>query len=767
MKVGSRLGSFLLRASGFRISMGVSFLLALLYFLRPAILEVFELKLYDQRLRWRGPISTTGQVTIVAIDEKSLAEVGQWPWSRILLAELIESISSFGPRAIGIDVIWSEPERRLGVLDAVLAEGEQVAATRMIREIREELIGLVSKTPQLREFLKKLSEEVHPDEVLAKAIEESGRVVLGDFLFMKQEEIPWNYDPNNPSILISMTKSQYSIVRLPFGRQWEVPLLRAVGPKGNIEEIAKAAKAIGYFNIVPDMDGVVRAVPLVVECGENLLAPLSVQTLRHGGNPFSWAVEVEPFGIVGIKWSHGFIPTSEDGFMVINFRGKGGTFPRVSAVDVLKRSVPREVLEDKIVFIGAVATGIFDLRVTPLDSACPGVEIHANIVDNILRGDFIQRPGWAATVDLLVILLGGAALGLVYPRLRPLIGALIMMLIFLAHLGLNTKVLWESGFWLNAIYPSILIVASYLGVSTYGFIREEKEKRKIKGAFQVYVPPEVVHEIIRNPKTLRLGGEQRVLTVLFSDIRGFTSISETMEPEGLVKLLNEYLTEMTQVVFNHEGTLDKYIGDAIMAIYGAPIFREDHPVRACRTALEMLEVMNGLREKWKTMGLPPLDIGIGINTGEMIVGNMGSTKRFDYTVMGDHVNLASRLEGLNKQYGTRIILSEFTWREVKNDFLFRELDLVRVKGKKRPVRIYELLGAPNQGRGTDDSWIEMFHEALSLYREMRWHEARSAFGEVLRIRPNDGPSILFIKRCDILETSPPDSWEGIFDWEMK
>ncbi len=767
MKVGARLRSLLLKTSGLRISVGVSLLLAGLYLVRPPILEVFELKLYDQRLKWRGALSPTGQVAIVAIDEKSLAEVGQWPWSRIILAELIEAISSFGPKAIGVDVIWSEPEKRLGVLDAILAEGEGPQPTRMIQEIKEELKSFVSQSPQVYEFLRRLSREVHPDEVLAKAIEDSGKVVVGDFLFMKQEEIPENYDPRSPNSLLSLSKSQYSVVRLPFRGERELPTFKAIGPKGNLPEIAMAAKAIGFFNIVPDMDGVVRAVPLVVECGEGFLAPLSVQTLRYAGDPFSWSVEAESFGILGIKWPNGFIPTSEDGFMLINFRGKAGTFPRVSAVDVLRGNVSREALKDKIVFVGAVATGIFDLRVTPFDSACPGVEVHANIVDNILRGDFIQKPGWAATLDLLVILIGGVVLGLLYPKLRPLLGALAMITLFFGHLWLNARVLWESGFWLNAMYPSVLILTSYLGVTIHGFVREEREKRKLKGAFQVYVPPEVVQEIIRNPQSLRLGGQQKVLTVLFSDIRGFTSISEVLDPEALVRLLNEYLTEMTQVIFRHEGTLDKYMGDAIMAIYGAPIFKEDHPARACLSALEMLEVMKKLKGKWDAMGLPPLDIGIGINTGEMVVGNMGSEKRFDYTVMGDHVNLASRLEGLNKQYGTRIILSEFTLREAGEGFLCRELDLVRVKGKRKPVRIYELLGLRPQGKGGDASWIEVFEGALSLYRERRWEEAEVGFREVLRRRPNDGPSKLFLKRCEILKASPPPSWEGIFDWEVK
>ena len=749
------------------MSMVISLLMVVLYLSRPAILELFELKAFDQRLRWRGQLPTSGQVVVVAIDEKSLQEIGQWPWSRILMAELIETLGRQGARVIGLDIAWPEPERRSGVLDALYEEQQSFSPTSLLRELKAELEGLALENPRMDGFLREVIRTVHPDQVLARAIEESGRVVVGDFLFMKPEESQGvaRLDPEGSRGWLA--KMQYPVVRSHGAPPQELPVPRPFGPKGNIPPITRAAKAIGYFNMIPDPDGVVRAAPMVMCLGEDTIAPLALQTLRHATD-HSWLVlELESYGVAGIQWEGGWIPTSEEGFIIINYRGKARTFPYLSAVDVLRGTAGEEQIKDKIVLVGAVATGIFDLRVTPLDPVFPGVEVHATIIDNILRGDYIQRPGWVSLVDILVLLCLGALLGALYPRVGVLGGGLFMAGVFVGQLYLNTQVLIQRGYWLNAMYPSLLVPLSYLGVTVHKYLMEEREKRRLKGAFQVYVAPAVVQEILRDPSRLKLGGEQRVLTVLFSDIRGFTSIAEGLSPEELVLLLNEYLTEMTHVVFRHEGTLDKYIGDAIMAIYGAPLPQPDHPLRACHSAMEMLEALGSLRQRWELKGLPELDIGIGINTGEMVVGNMGSERRFDYTVMGDHVNLASRLEGLNKQYGTHVLVSEFTACHLGGRFACREVDLVRVKGKSKPVRIYELLGSRSSISG-DSSWLELFAQGLELYRQMRWDEAHGCFARVLELSPQDGPSKLYLQRCKALRASPPAGpWDGVTLWESK
>jgi adenylate cyclase len=757
----------LFRWTGFRVSLFLSFAAVVVYLSNPPILELFELKAYDFRLRWRGELPTSGQVVIVGVDEKSLQELGQWPWPRIVMAELIEALSRYDARVIGLDIIWPEPEQRVGVLDALYGTAGPLGDTQVLKELRRRLTPVARNNPEMDAFLKEVSRAIHPDDVLARAIRESRRAVLGDFFFMNPGEVPHLREGEATQMPALAEQSEYPVVRKRKSLE-DVPYIpRPHLVRGNIPVIAGAGRAFGFFNMVPDTDGVVRAVPLVMEYQGRYLMPLSIQTLRYGGDPSAWILDLEEFGVAGIQWERKWIPTTEMGFMFINYRGKARTFPYVSAADVIRGRVAPEEIRDKIVFVGAVATGIFDLRVTPLESVFPGVEVHANIVDNVLRGDFIVRPEWAALLDIFSLLFLGVVFGIVFPRSRPVLGAVLMGGAFVGHLYLNTLAMVEWGYWLNVIYPSILIPTSYLGVSIFKYIHEEREKRKIKGAFQFYVTPTVVQQILKDPESLKLGGEKKVLTVLFSDIRGFTGMSESLPPEGLVHLLNQYLTEMTRVVFRHDGTLDKYIGDAIMAIYGAPLPQEDHPLRACLTALDMMEELRLLQARWSAEGRPPIDIGIGINTGEMVVGNMGSERRFDYTVIGDEVNLASRLEGLNKQYGTHIIISEFTHALVEDALFCRELDLVRVKGKAKPVRLFEVVAARGAD-GDERHWVNTFAEGLFRYREREWGGASDSFQRVLDQRPHDGPAQMYVERCRLLRSSPPPSeWDGVFDWQTK
>jgi adenylate cyclase len=759
--------SGLLRLTVFRVSVVLSVILVVLYIINPPILELFELKAYDTRLRWRGELPTSGQIVIVGIDEKSLQELGQWPWPRILMAKLIETLSNAGARVVGLDIVWPEPEQRVGILDVLYGEASVLGETSLIGNLRDRFHDIARENPEMDAFLREARRGVHPDFIFANAIKESQKVVLGNFFFMHPEEIQslTNDEASMPPLL---HESEYPVVRKGSSSEGSVPfLLKPFRIKENIPVLAKSARAFGYFNMLPDPDGVVRSIPLVMEYEDHMLVPLSLQTLRYSDDPSSLVLFLGSFGVARVQWKDRRIPTSELGLMYINYRGKSRTFPYLSAVDVLRKRVPSDEIRDKIILLGAVATGIYDLRVTPLDTVFPGVEIHASIIDNILQGDFIVRPEWTALIDMLILVLLGLLFGWVFPRLRPLHGAVFMLIAFTVHLYLNAWVLVEQGIWLNVIYPSLMIPVSYLGVTLYRYIHEEKEKRMIKGAFQFYVTPSVVNQMLQDPNALRLGGQRRELTVLFSDIRGFTSISESLNPEGLVHLLNEYLTEMTNVVFRHDGTLDKYIGDAIMAIYGAPIPQQDHPMRACLTALDMMNELHKLHARWKDQAAPPIDIGIGINTGEMVVGNMGSERRFDYTVMGDHVNLASRLEGLNRQYGTHIITSEFTYPLIQEHLLCRELDYVRVKGRAKPVRIYEILG-----RGDDQSesrlWVEPFEQGLVHYRAQDWAMAVACFEKVVNLTQDDSPSRLYLERCRILQSNPPPAdWDGVFEWETK
>jgi len=407
------------------------------------------------------------------------------------------------------------------------------------------------------------------------------------------------------------------------------------------------------------------------------------------------------------------------------------------------------------------------MRNTPFSAVYPGVEIHATVIDNILRQNFLIHSGWIKFIDVCIIAFVGLIIGFFLPRLKAMAGMALSVTLILAFILINTIIFIRYNVWMNMIYPLLTMLLCYLGITVYRYVTEEREKKKIRGAFQYYLTASVVNEILKDPSKLKLGGDKKNLSVMFSDIRGFTSISEKLSPEKLVQLLNEYLTAMTNIVFKYDGLLDKYIGDAIMAVFGAPLDQPDHARRACLTAVEMMTELRRLQIKWKAEGWPLINIGIGINTGNMVVGNMGSEMRFDYTVMGDSVNLSSRLEGTNKEYGTNIIVSEFTHEVVKDEFFFRELDAVRVKGKKLPVRIFELLGE-QKDKAQWQEFTESFEKGLELYRSGRWDEAIAKFKNVLEAKPGDFPAQLYIERCEALKENPPEGkWDGVFTMTRK
>jgi adenylate cyclase len=405
----------------------------------------------------------------------------------------------------------------------------------------------------------------------------------------------------------------------------------------------------------------------------------------------------------------------------VRYRGPERTFTAVSIADILEGKADTSLLRDHVVLIGNTAQGIGDMRVTPYGRLFPGVEVRANIIESLLEGEVLRRPDWMRYVDVAAMLLIGALMIALFGRLGVAGVGLLAATLVALYLFLAIYLFRTDGLWLDVVYPTFLIVLLFTSATLVHYFFAFSEKRYLKLAFQHYVPPAVVDGLVAGADKLRLGGEKRELTVLFSDIRGFTSLSEAMDPEALVALMNEYFTAMTEKVFEHGGSLDKYIGDAIMAIYGAPLAAPRHPFLACRTALDMMDVLDRLQEEWKPRGLPPLGIGVGINSGPMIVGNMGSHDRFNYTVVGDAVNLASRIESLNKTYGTSVLISEYTYDVVKSDFPYvREVDVVRPRGRQQLVKIYELM---REERFRAMTWLEEYRAA---YQEMREGERTRA-----------------------------------------
>ncbi|MBU4128071.1 MAG: CHASE2 domain-containing protein, partial [Proteobacteria bacterium] len=414
------------------------------------------------------------------------------------------------------------------------------------------------------------------------------------------------------------------------------------------------------------------------------------------------------------------------------------------------------------------AAGIYDLRVTPPESVFPALEIHANFVDSILSNDFLFYPAWAPLFDITAIIVAGLLIGIALPRTGVITGALSALTLFTGYILLCQYMFSEKGYILNLVYPLLVTVLVYVSITAYKYLVEAKQKRFVKNAFSTYLAPSVVKQLIDSPEKLVLGGEQRVITAFFSDVQGFTSISESLTPHELVELLNEFLTEMTDIILNNEGTVDKFEGDAIIAFFGAPNYLENQAEVACKSCVEMQKRLAELRIKWKESNKPELKMRIGLCTGSAVVGNMGSKNRMDYTMMGDTVNTAARLEGVNKIYGIYTLISETTYESGGKGFLTREIDSIKVVGKKEPVSIYELIGFSDDNNEKMQKITGLYSKGLNAYRNRNWEKAVEFFKDVLEVAPDDGPSITMLARCKEFILNPPEKdWDGSFSMKTK
>ena len=705
---------------------GAVLLLAVLglYLTGNSLLDLVELKTYDLRLRVHPAPAAETAVAIAAIDEKSLASLGRWPWSRATMAKLVERLDALGARVIAFDVFFSEAENR-----ALL---EQIA-----RLEREQGYNSAS-SPYAR-----MKRALAADTSFAQAITQSRRVVLPMVFLMSEEEAGFQNNADRQQALATVEPQAVKMIRDRGNGRLDFPMPETAGLVTNLPELTHAAHATGHINIAPDRDGTVRWASLVLRYQQLFFPSADLQAARlYLGDP-ALTLYTTNYGITGIGLGDRTIPTDEYGRALINYRGPARSFPTYSVADILNGSIDAAQIRDKIVLVGATAPGLGDVRNTPY-AVFPGVEIRANTIQNLLDGNFIHRPGWMFVFDVLLMLTLGGLLILLLPRLGLRMSALLTLALAVAYLLFAVIDFRVQLVWLNIVYPALLLLVLFVAATLVHYVSAERDKRRIKGAFQHYVPAAVVDQILRNIDDLGLGGEKRELSVLFCDIRGFTTMAESLPPETLVHLLNDYLTHMTEQVFRHEGLLDKYIGDAIMAVYGAPLPQPDHAKRACRTAVDMVRALRDLQPGWQQQGLPKLDLGIGINSGAMVVGNMGSTSRFDYTVIGDAVNLGSRIESLNKQYGTHILLSEFTYQQVKDEFPhLREVDVTTVRGRHEPVRLYELL-LPEHYPHMD--WLKEYARGYDLFRANLLVQARTVFKKLVE-ELNDPVSRYYLERC--------------------
>jgi adenylate cyclase len=623
-------------------------------------LETLEDKLLDYRFKIRGAENPSDTVVVAAIDEKSIGKLGRWPWSRDKVAQLIERLSAFGAEIIVSDIFFSESEKN--------------------------------------------------DTMLAKAMKDAGNVILPVvFDFEKQA------DKRNDAVLLP--GAYRHIARENLFAQYAP--IAAKGVLFSIPEIAGEAMSHGHINMFPDGDGTIRWESLLIEYNGYLFPSVTVQAAAtYLGIPQE---KVMVDATQGIQLGKRYIPTDTWGRTLIYYYGSNQTFRHIAISDIIDGSVSADALQGKIVLIGATAVGIYDLRVTPFSPAMPGVEKHANVISAILQNRFLKKA--SLTVNLITLLASGIVFSLVITRFRAVSASVITAMLNVLFLALGYYLFFINGLWIYTAYPVINVTLIFINITAYNYAVEERYARRIRMMFSSYVTERVVNELIRNPDMARLGGERREVSIIFSDVRGFTSFSEKHAPEEVVAILNEYLKAMTEIVFKWEGTLDKFIGDAILAFWGAPLRQEDHAERAVRCALDMMRRLEELQKKWRSEGKPVLDIGIGVNTGEVLVGNIGAEgMKMDYTVIGDHVNLGSRIEALTRKFEVHILLTGFTLDKVRElirtgklgHVSIKSIARVAVKGKDKSVYIYEIL---TKDSGALSEIIECADESVVVMKE--------------------------------------------------
>lgn len=701
---------------------------------------------YDVRTRAATNPQPDPRIVIVDIDERSLQEVGRWPWPRDRVAAVIEELLDRQQAAlVAFDVVFAEPDESSGL--AVL---ESLARTALKNQ------------PAFQSELTTLRKSLDRDAILAQTM--AGRPVLLGYYF----------NSGQGAVRSGMLPAPVFFAEDFSGRS--IPFIHADGYGSNIPALQEAAAGAGHFTPLFDRDGLSRRVPLLIEFEGDLYESLSLAAARlYLGGALAHAQFGSANGdgydaIEALTVGEFRIPVDASASALIPYHGPQGSFPYVSAVDLLARRLPAGSLANRIILIGTSAPGLLDLRATPVGNAYPGVEIHANMIAGILDGSIKAQPAYLLGFELLTLALAGGLLAVLLPRFGPAISVAATGAALAIIVMLSTLVWHEHNLVLPLARPLVAVIGVFLLNILYGLFVESRAKKQISGLFGQYVPPRVVEALAANPDSASMAGDTRRMTVLFSDVRNFTTISESLSAPELSRLMNAYLTAMTEVIQKHGGTIDKYIGDAIMAFWGAPLASNTHALDAVRAAIEMQQRCATLRQDFAARQWPELHIGIGINTGLMNVGNMGSQFRRAYTVMGDAVNLGARLESLTKQYGADILVGEESARAAEGSIGFRELDRICVKGKHQAVSIFEPLAAspaPQPG-ATQEQQLGTLEQMISAYRNRQWEHALELLGALER--GGDHPELISLYRRRIAthqEQAPPADWDGSFAFEAK
>jgi adenylate cyclase len=693
------------------------------------VFRTLEYFAYDTRLNLTLPETVDPRVVIVDVDEKSLAAEGRWPWPRDQMARLVDLLfDEYGAAVLGFDMVFAEQERHEAFDDLAGMLRSQGQA-----ELADRIDSLTPRT----------------DEKFAASLE-GRKAVLGFYFSSNTNTAGRLPEPYLPAII---------------AESLNIPAPIAAGYGANLPILQEAAGRAGFFdNPLSDEDGVFRRAPMLQSHQGDLYESLSLTVAQlYLDEPLSIEENNETLYIGDRS-----IPVDKDMAALVPYRGGQGSFPYVSATDVLNRAVPdRSVLKDAIVLVGTTAPGLYDLRSTPVQKVYAGVEVHANLISGVLDSRFMNRPSYIVAAELIVLSVLAVILAVALPMLGAVGGAVlgVGMLVFVI---LGNLYFWMQHALVASIAPGFLMILGlFLFNVAFGFIVESRSRRALARRFGQYVPPALVERMSSNPDQYSMKGERREMSVLFSDVRGFSNLAENMNPEELSDLMNELLTALTREIHEQRGTIDKYMGDAVMAFWGAPLHDQNHAANAVRAALRMVEGVAGVSEGFRQREWPEIRMGIGINSGPMNVGDMGSEFRMAYTVMGDAVNLGSRLEGLTRSYGVDIIVSEYTVRAAP-DYLYRPLDRVRVKGRDTPLDIYEPLGLEvNVPQDTVDE-IEAYTRALNLYRQRMWSEARVEFEKLAQGLGDGALYRSYLERIQLFsEEPPPPDWDGVFDFKTK
>lgn len=706
-------------------------------------IDPIENFLYDFRLMVTMPETEDPRIVIIDIDEKSLAAEGRWPWGRDRLAAMIDTLfDHYHANLVGFDMVFAEMDESSGL--------------KFLNNLAE---NTFKDNQTFIKALNKARPSLERDYVFAKSLE--SRPVLLSYYFQPK----WQ-DQNN----MAVGSLPEPVLELNSPQLESLPFVDTRGYIGNLEQLSKSAAGGGYFdNPLVDEDGMFRRAPMVQKYNGKLYESLSLAVVRQllgspklefeiaaGGNGTS-SLGLEWLKLGGLK-----IPVDEKGAVLIPYRGRQGSFPYVSAVDILTRKVDPKLLQGSIVLVGSTTPGLKDLRSTPVQNVYPGIEIHANLISGILDQTIKHKPGYVLGIEFILVIFVGITITFLLSRLSPL-GALLSALVITGASVWFNFFLWENHNLVVELSSILLLVFTlFVFHMSYGFFLESHGKKQISKIFVQYVPPELVREMSENPSDYGMSGESREMTVLFSDIRNFTTIAETMNPRQLTQYMNEIFTFLTQIIYKHRGTIDKYIGDEIMAFWGAPLEDEQHANHALEAALEMIAELPTLQQRLIKQNWPQIEIGIGINTGTMSVGNMGSEYRMAYTVLGDAVNLGSRITSLTKVYHTPIIVSEFTREKVEGVF-FQEIDRVRVKGKAEPVTIVSPLNVLTHAGVMTLKEKDGFTEALMHYRNQEWDRAEKQFTALKEQSESPGLYSEFLNRIQHFRSNPPDeNWDGVF-----